>query len=778
MNIETSFSFPVSLFPADKRFSVRKGKEFLKGLASIEGLYGMAEEALNKIKALDLRAFDPLGMDCACHVHAFYVARIGRKIIGKSKFLGELEQSLSNLQSKRGKVHSLYESLHGLNSNEKLTKFKALVAPFGDHPRLEDVLQKLDLISELSAKVHGLIICYLLTFTKEFQQITAENKLICEHCNRHITASDGVFKEVTNNKKLVDWVSNRVKKEVNASLLDRDIFIVIRRHLIEESHRVIKKATFTAGGLRNLYFMEHSTRVVHHKPELPDYYTLTAVFRSALYKNIPVIFLFQRYAHLGHVYAEKGAKNDVGLFLLPSKYSACFEVKKLYRRSENRAVIVVHAKKNDDEPSAFLQTLRTDFDFLHLCKLDGAQHKQYTDSQRHQMPTDAIPLLQNDLFSREAKKLADLRNEALIKGLAIHSENPRFSLSHVFADTLENYRTSEYIKFFEESARCLADQSIESKTSSNLLAQFVAADERKESHRLNWRAVPGQIQTISAPNSVVRMRQMTFGQTKNELNASSSDAYNIKTHKNTSSEQDSGRTRSAEHIRFTEDPKHPSPVTVTDERRAEKQQSMPPKASELLLVEHNSKQKSTWTKATRRTKSNDHLRLKKARKHQTPSDTEPTKNIIKDQRARTHSVGHIRFKEGHHFPARDLKTVNKTQEGRRAKSTEHADIKPQFLSVKVIDMSQVNVQDKGRALPTEQVLIKRERRRRYTAVIRTEIGPSLDTQPLVAIPQKIDHLQETSRTHSTRGLLIKKVRVHQFPPHHEIVGVDKAQENT
>lgn len=500
MNTDLSVHFPVSLFPEDKRFSVRKRKEFLKGLATFEGLYAIAEEALLRVKRLDLRSIDPLGADCACHVHAYYVANVGRKIFAESKFSKQLESDLKIIQNKREIARVLYESLRDVYNQDKLAKYEVIVDNWGDLPTIKEVLQKLDLITGLSAKVHCLIISYLLTITKDEKQITAEDELICEHCHAPITETDRVFKEVTNPKKLVTWIKNSVKKEVNSSLLVKDVCLVARTHLIRESHHFIKKVTLNAGCLRQLYFLENGIKVVQGKPELPDYYTLTAVFQSALYKKIPVILLFKKYLHLGHIYTEKNAEVDAGMLLLPSEKSPHFEPKALDSQLKNHVVMVVIAKKNGDNPAAYLKTLMDDFDFLHLCKLDGAQHKQYTDSQLHQSPCEEIPSLKKDTFSREAKKLEDLKKEAMTKGFAVNSPNARFSISHIFANTLEQYRTPQFLQFFAESANYFAAQKMRPLTSPNLVEQFQAADKRKELHRSNDRALLDLTPTLSEPD--------------------------------------------------------------------------------------------------------------------------------------------------------------------------------------------------------------------------------------------------------------------------------------
>jgi hypothetical protein len=513
MNAVGNFTFPLSLFRERKRFFVGKETEFSKGLASLEGIYLIAEEALLKMERFDLRAFDPLLKDFGCHVHGLNIAKMGSKILFEPKFRTELNDNLISLQRKREKLQALSKSLGGLENQEKRKQFKTFVSVFEAQPTLREVLQKLDLLIILSDKVHFIILSYLLTLTREFKQITAEDRLICEQCRMPITERDGVFKEVTNSKQLVVWVKDRVKREVNASFLERDVYIIAKRLLILASHRFIKKATFNSGNLRSLYFLENTGKTIQCKPELPIYYTLTTVFQCALYNRMPVVLLFKSYGHLGHVYYEKAAKDDAGLLLMPSESMPVFDAKPLRRRLGNRPVMVVIVKKDDGDPGAFLKRLMVNFDFLRLCKLDGAQLKQFTDSELHQDLSEEIPLLQSRKFSREAVKLQNLRIEARTYGVAINSPNAWLSFSHVFADTLDQYKTAKFFQFFYESSRCF--EGLQRQPSPTVSAQFIAADKRKALQRSNKRALYQLVPTISDPSKGTTDTLVK----KNELNA-------------------------------------------------------------------------------------------------------------------------------------------------------------------------------------------------------------------------------------------------------------------
>ena len=501
-----SISFPEVLIPEEKRLTVKKkGNEFFKALATFEGLFGVAAEALGKIKKLDLSSLDPLGTVCVCHVHAYYIAAIGREFLAGAHFSTELERSLKAIQHKRNEAKTIYDSLINLDSQEKRAKFESYVGKVSCQLTLREVLHKLNLTVSLSTKVHYLIITYLLTITKDYKQITIADNLICEHCHVPITENDGVYKKTTNSKKLVNWIRKCVDKEVNSTLLEKHVCAIAITQLIKESHKFIESVSCDSANVRHLLFLEKNVKNVEGKLEYPDYYTLTTVFQSALYQKFPVILLFKKYTHLGHVYNELDAKFDTGIFLLPSEKPSYFEPKPLPPGLKNLAVMVVIAKKNGDKPSAFLRQLMHEFDFLHLCKLDGAQHKQYTDSQLHQTPSVEIRSLQEDKFAREAKKLDNLRNEAMIKGFTINSPNARLSLSHIFADTLEPYRTAEFVQFFAEAAQCYAEQKQPPLTSPNLNAQFAAADKRKELHRSNDRSLLALTPTLSEPDMSERI---------------------------------------------------------------------------------------------------------------------------------------------------------------------------------------------------------------------------------------------------------------------------------
>src|SRR5436190_10918907 len=109
MNIDR-VSFPASLLSPEKQFPLAKSKEFLKLIATIEGIYSLAEESLNAFKKFDLISFDPLGADCACHIRALYIARLVKRFLFKAKLSNELECALKEIKAKRQRAQELYET--------------------------------------------------------------------------------------------------------------------------------------------------------------------------------------------------------------------------------------------------------------------------------------------------------------------------------------------------------------------------------------------------------------------------------------------------------------------------------------------------------------------------------------------------------------------------------------------------------------------------------------------------------------------------------------------
>lgn len=497
--------FPSSLFSEDKHVSVKMGKQFSKFLTTIEALYAIGAEAIEKFNRLELHLFDSLATDCACHMRALYIAYLAKTAMTESKFQEELKSNFTTLQAKQQQVKELCTSLGTMASAEKHKRFKELIGLFYKKPTVCETLQKLDLATSISANVHYLISAYLLTIVKDIKPISEADKVTCLVCGTLLTKKDNVFKEVTNPKALSDYARKLVGegKEVTASLLEREVCLLAKKRLLEASASFILQATARSCSVLHGYFLEENRKMVQGKPELPDYYTLTAVFQYALYENIQVVLIINKYDHLGHVYRQAEAKSEIAILLVPSGDRAYFQPQKgsSAKIDPRSPVIMVVAKAAYDDASAYLQKLMSNFNFMKLCQLDGAQHKQYTDSPMQQRASSAIPSLKSEKFQKEAEKLRNLHEEAHRVGSSIHSPNANFILSHIFADTMGNYTNSNDTAKFDKAAGCFS-RNVDGY-GSKLKAAFRAADTRKFVNSFSFVTNPEEFRVPRSPFSMV-----------------------------------------------------------------------------------------------------------------------------------------------------------------------------------------------------------------------------------------------------------------------------------
>lgn len=490
-------SFPGSVLPEDKHISVRIGKQFTNFVTTIEALYSIGAEAIEKFNQLELHLFDSLATDCACHMRALHIAYLAKVVMAEPKFQQELKSHLTALQEKRQQAKELYDSLGTMANAEKLKRFKNIISLFSENPTISEILRKLNLMTFISAKVHFLINAYLLTIVKDKKLITEKDKINCLISGTLLTEKDNIFREVTNPKALSDYARKLVNnKAVVSSLLEREVCVLAKKKLVEASASFILQATARSCSVLQGYFLEENRKMVQGKPELPDYYSLTAVFLNALYEKIPVVLIINKYRHLGHVYREAEAKSEITMLLVPSENRAYFQPQTM--NSANLAlrspIIVVIAKATYVDADTYLQKLMSNFNFIRLCQLDGVQHKQYTNSPISQRAPSAIPSLKLEKFQEEAKKLGKLYEEACQVGSSIHSSNANFVLSHIFADIMHNYSNSSYTAFFDKAANCFSkfDEEIISKLkeTSLLTHQFRAADTRKLMHSFSFLSKP------------------------------------------------------------------------------------------------------------------------------------------------------------------------------------------------------------------------------------------------------------------------------------------------
>ncbi len=458
-------AFPHILIPGDKNVNLGTSKECVKVLNTVTGLFGLAVQALKKLKKQEFPAFDSLATDCSCHLRALMLAHIGQELASPQSLLKqELKQSIQKLKAqqllvKQASVDVTSWCQKGKNMKGELTPIIQILKNHQEKQEttsctmnLHSLLQHIGVHMPLSHSLAYAIHAYALTIVKAYDPLKTQDHVTCADatCCQPLDENSPIRKETTQLKKLTLYFQHEVshhasKKEsgeVNNRFIEKEIYLLAKKQLTELSVQFILQETQKLDSLHIYTVLNLSKKEVEGKWELPDYYSLTGVFQVCLQKQIPVLLKIKKCLH-AHRYQEPQTPFDVGIYLTPQNNH--FEISTAFPLNINGPVIVVEGKRSGNQvqqetPQAYIHRLLKSFNFLHLCQLDGAQHKQYTSDALNQVPSQVIPLLQEEEYTHEAQKLDFLRQEAQTKGCAFSNQS-LLIMSHIFADTLQHQFT-------------------------------------------------------------------------------------------------------------------------------------------------------------------------------------------------------------------------------------------------------------------------------------------------------------------------------------------------
>lgn len=450
--------FPDMLLPINKVINFAQTKEPIKLFNSIFGLYGLAIQALEHLKARNLEEFDSLATDCSCHLRALRIAAIMQELLNPYSTLGaQLEETLRELKIKqailkkagsdfnawcqKGKkmIEPLTPIVSALQTLKLVSQSDSYSFPIQD--ALQELCVKSDIVLELAYIIHA----YILKLVKDYKIVEEEDGVICvdSTCEEIITSHDLVKKEVTKLNKLSQSIKVLSQGEINTGLIEKDIYKLAKKHLTDLSALYLLQETSKLQSQHIYSLLSLSQKNVGGKVELPDFYSLSGAFKVCLQKQIPVLLKVKKCLH-AHRYQEPDNPFDVYVYLVPNKSGKKFKYDSFCDLKINGPLIVVEGKRSgkfttQEHVKDYVKRLMKDFDFMHLCEMDGAQHKQYTsdDDSLLQKPSEVILILKEKRFAFEAKRLDGLREEAEKIGCAFSNQS-LLILSHIFADTIKN----------------------------------------------------------------------------------------------------------------------------------------------------------------------------------------------------------------------------------------------------------------------------------------------------------------------------------------------------
>ncbi len=410
-------------FKEHKTFTINpfKPDECQKTTQTLLGFLILSKDAIKAVKELQLKKFDALAGDCACHLRALKITLILQHYLftpfGK-KELDEFEQQVDQTIEK-AKQPIAWDQLgkKGVYS-------------------LETLCQKFSLKVETPPPLAYLIHCYVLTLSKGYNPLGEDEhkptKLIsCQSCQQPIQCYDGVQEEVTLKRQVVTYIQNAVGHCNLLKSAIEDCVEIAKRHMSKASIAFVQdEANLTGDAKLEALLCNTNIRMLNHCPQLPDYGTLTTIMTACQIREIPLLIKFKTHSH-AHRFQEPEKPFEKEFILLKSD-GGTYQPALAAKCDFDKPLVVLDVKrahpakkeKFEDYLKRFLQ-----YNFVHLCKLDSAQHSAYTDG------SDLTSIL--GISQEILDEVNLLKEEATEIGCTL-SNHPFFLLAHIYCDTLKN----------------------------------------------------------------------------------------------------------------------------------------------------------------------------------------------------------------------------------------------------------------------------------------------------------------------------------------------------
>lgn len=370
----------------------------------------IAIKAIESLREGKLDKLDPLVSECQCHLRALKIADLANRLLTSESFRKELDVTQAALMKQQATIQKLAQSIKRVISSKESSE-ESIKTMLG-----EEVLVSEDVIT--------LTQCYMLALAKSIKKKSKE----CSHCGELIPSVAEVT-EVSKLSKLqrggLDSQNKPIvymAKEKLAITSCQELQKMMKPPLGEEAAASLEKLKRLAG--------KQSKRV-----ELPSYYSLRAVIKVALSRDIPLLLKVKRAAHHLEILDEP--------FELAVLYVG--EDKKEYKAAPitphylKKAGIILEAQRVCKDPKEgvdeYISRLKS-IPIEEIIEMNGAAHRMYTDGDE--------PLM--DLIDAEEKKrLTDLKEKAIKVGCAKQNQQ-LLCINHIFADIVSNQIKGLYIK--------------------------------------------------------------------------------------------------------------------------------------------------------------------------------------------------------------------------------------------------------------------------------------------------------------------------------------------
>lgn len=445
---ELNLIFPDSCLPKETTIKLGVHKEAEKLLNTIVGIYNIAIDALKQLKEGKLDCFDSLGTDCSCHLRALRIASISKMVASNGEDHGislnlAIEGVLKELEAKKSVIAQAVPELNKWLGLQKVRENAPIVTVINrlrtedtrktlEFP-LSDVLEHLNVKVRLDDDLTYIVKAYFMNMVLDYQVIPHDS-VTCADCSQlKMEDKVKVYREITNTKKLLDAMP---EKKVMGNLVRRDIYNKVKADLTTESVQNLLNLT-EAWELKEIHAgLADNKREIEGRIEVPDFFSLTGAIRVLGLEGTPILLKVKKCMH-AHRHQELETPFDLIMYLVPNGDKFVSMPVPEPNLMHKQVVVVVEGKRSGrnakiEKVEKYAQRLTRE-DFLELCELDGAQHKQYTDSEIGDKPSSAIL----NLSPEKKEYLDDLQLQAELTGCSFNNQS-LLVLSHILADTIEN----------------------------------------------------------------------------------------------------------------------------------------------------------------------------------------------------------------------------------------------------------------------------------------------------------------------------------------------------
>lgn len=399
----------------EKVYSLRKAQS---GILTGRLVCILVIQTIQSLQKRELSKFDALVSECQCQLRAIITACVANELMDKQSALSlDLEKTKAELESIKNLLGKKAQTLSLKINNPQIIDTEITLQELFKTQADES----LEIC--IPNRLIPLVLSYMLSLTKGEQK----EKQTCTDCKQEVVGHT----EFTDINKL-----NRLQKNTLKRVIDKMVLLA-KQKLSEISCLHIQKlaqahskelASSMLAAPNQIVEIANVRTFSYSKTMLPLFYTLRAVYDTAIAQQIPIIIKSKKAEHS----VEQQGHYDTIFVLMNNTLNP---IENLSIKERLLPSLVVEGQRTGitiaEESVEAYQTRLLNASFLDILEMNAAYHPQYIGNRM----LDSVPLLQEN--QNELNRLQELSNRASKEGCCITNQT-LFRITHIFCDTIEN----------------------------------------------------------------------------------------------------------------------------------------------------------------------------------------------------------------------------------------------------------------------------------------------------------------------------------------------------